>query len=114
MSQSLTFNDYQVKALVTAISVDDEFRDLVHWILGVSGEAGELSEKFKKIIRDKAGLVSEEDKIEMIKEMGDVLWYLAVLAKQLGVDFETVANENVKKLQNRHSRNLIKGSGDNR
>lgn len=114
MGKHMTMNEYQIKALVTAASVGDDFRDLLHWVLGVSGEAGEITEKFKKIIRDKGGSVSAEDKTEIVKEMGDVLWYLAVLAKQLDVDFETVAKENIKKLRSRQMRNKIGGSGDNR
>ncbi len=110
----MTLDEYQKEALVTAVFHDDEFKDLAHWVFGISGEAGEISEKIKKIIRDKNGVVSKEDKTELIKEMGDVLWYLAVLAKHLGYDFEEVGQSNIKKLRDRQARGKIHGSGDNR
>lgn len=110
----MTLDEYQKQALTTASSTGDEFKDLLHWVLGVNGEAGELAEKFKKIIRDKQSLISDSDKIEISKEIGDVLWYLAVLAHQLGVSLDTVANQNLAKLRSRHSRGVLGGSGDNR
>lgn len=110
----MTLNDYQKEALVTAVFSDDEFKDLAHWVFGVTGEAGEIAEKIKKIVRDKSGLPDDEDKAELLKEMGDVLWYLAVLAKHLDYDFEEVAALNIKKLRDRQARNVIQGSGDNR
>lgn len=109
-----TFDEYQAKALTTAKSNDDEFKDIMHWVLGVTGEAGEIAEKFKKIIRDKNGNISNEDKTELSKEIGDVLWYLAVLAHQLGLSFEEIANDNLDKLKSRKERGVIGGSGDNR
>ena len=110
----MTFDDYQQQALTTVLSTNDKFKDLLHWILGVNGEAGEIAEKIKKIIRDKNGEVSPEDKIELAKEIGDVLWYLAVLANQLGVSFDKVAQQNIEKLQSRQKRGKLGGSGDNR
>lgn len=83
-------------------------------ILGLSGETGELMEKFKKIIRDKGGKISEEDKLEIVKELGDVLWYTAVLAEYLGVEFEEVGRMNLAKLESRRERGVMQGSGDNR
>jgi NTP pyrophosphatase (non-canonical NTP hydrolase) len=58
--------------------------------------------------------VSDEDKQELVKEIGDVLWYLAVLAQHLGYDFEEVGKRNIAKLRDRQKRNKIGGSGDNR
>jgi NTP pyrophosphatase (non-canonical NTP hydrolase) len=55
----MTFDDYQKQALTTVLSTGDEFKDMLHWVLGINGEAGEVAEKMKKIIRDKAGVVSE-------------------------------------------------------
>src|ERR1700741_1147065 len=100
----MNFNDYQKRALTTVISSENEFRDLLHWVLGINGEAGEIAEKVKKIIRDKDGKVSEADKAEMAKEVGDVLWYLAVFAHHLGVPLETIAQQNLDKLQSRKAR----------
>lgn len=110
----MTFDEYQQQALTTVLSTDDEFKDLLHWILGVNGEAGEIAEKIKKIIRDKHGELSVEDKAELAKEIGDVLWYLAVLAHQLGVSFDKIATQNIEKLQSRQQRGVLGGSGDNR
>lgn len=110
----MTFDDYQQKALTTVLRTDSDFLDLLHFILGVNGEAGEIAEKIKKIIRDKNGNVSAEDKVELAKEIGDVLWYLAVLASQLGVSLDKVAEQNIEKLQSRQQRGKLGGSGDNR
>ena len=82
--------------------------------LGLAGESGEVCDKIKKIIRDKNGEASETDKTEVIKEMGDVLWYLAMLARYLGTDFEKVTALNIEKLTDRQKRNKIHGAGDNR
>jgi NTP pyrophosphatase (non-canonical NTP hydrolase) len=110
----MTFDDYQKQALTTALSTGDEFKDLLHWVLGINGEAGEVAEKIKKIIRDKNGEISQADKDEMAKEIGDVLWYIAVLAHELGFSFDDVAQQNIDKLQSRKARGVLGGSGDNR
>lgn len=110
----MTFEEYQKQALSTVLTTGDEFKDLLHWVLGLTGEAGEVAEKLKKIVRDKNSLVSEEDKIEMAKELGDVLWYLAVFAHDLGVPLDTIARQNLDKLQSRKARGVLGGSGDNR
>lgn len=83
-------------------------------ILGLSGESGEVADKVKKIIRDKNGKISEEDKQDLSKELGDVLWYLATSARYLGLDLENIAQDNIAKLDDRKARNQISGSGDNR
>lgn len=110
----MTLDEYQKQALTTVISSESEFKDLLHWVLGINGEAGEIAEKVKKIIRDKQGEVSEDDKAEMAKEIGDVLWYLAVFAHHLGVSFDDVAKQNLEKLASRQQRGTLGGSGDNR
>ncbi|HET8991971.1 MAG TPA: nucleoside triphosphate pyrophosphohydrolase family protein [Candidatus Saccharimonadales bacterium] len=110
----MTFKDYQTKALTTIISTDDELKDTLHWVLGINGEAGEVAEKVKKIIRDQNGVFTDEDKSELSKEIGDVLWYLAVFAHQLGYSLEDVASANLAKLSSRKDRGVLGGSGDNR
>jgi NTP pyrophosphatase (non-canonical NTP hydrolase) len=110
----MTLEEYQKQALTTVLSSDNEFRDLLHWVLGINGEAGEIAEKVKKIIRDKDGKVSDADKAELAKEVGDVLWYLAVFAHHLGVPLEEIAQQNLDKLQSRKARGVLGGSGDNR
>lgn len=110
----MQFNDYQKKALSTVLTTDDKFKDLLHWVLGINGESGEIAEKVKKIIRDKNGKVSAADKQDLAKEIGDVLWYLAVFADQLGVKMDDIAQANLDKLQSRKKRGVLGGSGDNR
>ena len=83
-------------------------------VLGLTGEAGETADKVKKIIRDKEGKFSEEDKREIVKELGDVMWYLAGIARYLDVDLSEVAEGNIEKLASRKQRGVISGSGDNR
>src|SRR5436305_11450297 len=110
----MTLDEYQKQALTTVISQNDTFKDTLHWVLGINGEAGEVAEKVKKIIRDKNGKISADDKKELAKEIGDVLWYLAVFAHDLGYSFDDVAAENLNKLQSRKSRGVLGGAGDNR
>lgn len=110
----MTLDEYQKAALVTALWSGDNLKDLSHWVLGISGESGEIAEKVKKIIRDFDGEVSEDTKKELIKEMGDVMWYLAVLSEHLGYKFDEVGKVNIAKLRDRQTRNKIQGSGDNR
>lgn len=87
---------------------------LLEKVMGVAGEAGEVADKFKKIIRDKDGKASEEDRQEIVKELGDVMWYLAGIARYMEVDFSEVAKRNLDKLEDRIQRGKIGGSGDNR
>ena len=110
----MNFDEYQKQAATTALFTGDDFMDLLHWTLGVGGEAGEITEKIKKIVRDKHGKLDPSDKEDLMKEVGDVLWYLAVLSQHLGYDFSEVAQANLDKLQSRQARGKIGGSGDNR
>lgn len=110
----MTFDEYQKRALTTVISQGDGFKDTLHWVLGINGEAGEVAEKVKKIIRDKNGVISQQDKEELAKEIGDVLWYLAVFAHDLGFQLDDIAGKNLEKLQSRKARGVLGGAGDNR
>src|SRR5687767_11958769 len=111
----MTFNEYQQQAIKTAVNRSDDFWSAgVYRTLGLVGEAGEVAEKMKKIICDKQGKISKADKDEIVKEMGDVLWYLQALADFLNVPFEKVAQTNLDKLYSRKQRGKIGGSGDNR
>lgn len=110
----MTFDEYQKRAITTALFTGDEFMDLLHWTLGVGGEAGEITEKIKKIVRDKHGEINETDREDLMKEVGDVLWYLAVLARHLGYSFDEVAETNLAKLKSRQVRGKLSGKGDNR
>ena len=106
----LTFNNYQKYARETAIYKDGIF----YPALGLCGESGEVADKIKKIYRDNDGIISEENKEQIVKEMGDVLWYLANMATDLGVTLEDVAKKNLEKIQSRQEKDLIHGEGDNR
>ncbi|MCT0016906.1 hypothetical protein EFE32_08750 [Lactococcus lactis subsp. lactis] len=83
-------------------------------ILGLTGEAGEVADKVKKVIRDQAGKLSVSDKKAISRELGDVLWYVATSARYLGISLEQIASENIEKLESRLSRGKISGSGDER
>lgn len=83
-------------------------------ILGLSGEAGEFSDKVKKILRDKDGKYDDTDRTELLKELGDVLWYVAAVARYLDEPFSELAAQNIDKLESRYQRNQLSGSGDNR
>ena len=109
----MTFQEYQEEARKTAIYPNKD-NNFIYPTLGLAGEAGEVAEKIKKVIRDGNGIVSEEKKEEITKELGDVLWYVANLAKELGITLEDVAQKNLIKLQSRQQRNELHGSGDNR
>ena len=86
----------------------------VEKVLGLAGEAGETADKIKKVLRDKDGVIDEHDKLEITKELGDVLWYVASIARYLDVPLEEVARLNLEKLEGRRQRNLLHGEGDNR
>lgn len=110
----MTFDEYQKQALTTAENNYDPLMAKTIWAMGVAGEAGEVVEKWKKIVAYKEGKVSDDDLAELAKELGDVVWYIAVMANSLDLSFDDVMQRNVKKLQDRQKRNVIKGAGDNR
>lgn len=87
---------------------------VAYLLLGLGGEAGELQNKYKKILRDESGELTEEAVLAMRQEIGDVLWYLDRLAEALGSTLEQEAKYNIAKLADRHRRGVIGGSGDNR
>jgi NTP pyrophosphatase (non-canonical NTP hydrolase) len=109
----MTFQEYQDEARKTAIYPNKD-NNFIYPTLGLAGEAGEVAEKIKKVIRDGNGIVTEEKKVEITKELGDVLWYVANLAKELGISMDEVATKNIEKLQSRQQRGELHGSGDNR
>jgi NTP pyrophosphatase (non-canonical NTP hydrolase) len=102
------FDEYQEQTRTTAIYPDE---GAVSYIaLGLNGEAGELAEKIKKYIRED----DEQYLDEAESELGDVLWYLARLADELGVSLGDVAEDNLAKLHDRQQRDVLTGQGDNR
>ncbi len=110
----MTFNEYQNESKKTAKYPKIDGKGYLYPVLGLAGEAGEVAEKIKKVFRDKNGKISDETRIEIIKELGDVLWYLSQISLELEVPFDKVAEENLKKLASRFERNKISGNGDNR
>jgi NTP pyrophosphatase (non-canonical NTP hydrolase) len=114
----VNFNEYQTLAKSTDLFVggskDFTSPAFLSKVLGLVGETGEVADKCKKILRDKGGVATDADVEELKKEIGDVLWYVATVARYLGLDLEDVAQANLKKLEDRHARNVISGSGDNR
>ena len=108
----MTFNDYQIQASATAIYPKEI--GLYYAALGLAGESGEICNATKKIARDDNGVLSEEKRQALIKETGDVLWYLAALCTELNVSMDDVAEINLGKLASRAQRGTISGSGDNR
>jgi len=108
----MTFDEYHDAAMETAFFPQEA--GLIYPILGLVGEAGEVAEKMKKIIRDQDGMMTEENRQEIAKELGDVLWYIAAIADGLFINLDSIAEKNLNKLQSRRSRNALSGSGDNR
>ena len=110
---SITAADYQARACETAIF--PKHRATEYLTLGLTGEAGEIANKVKKFIRD--GAAKDEylaKRIEIGYEIGDVLWYCAVLAEELEMNLGHIMEKNLEKLADRHKRGKISGSGDNR
>lgn len=109
----MEFNEYQKQSRTTA-KYPHVGNNFIYPTLGLAGESGEVAEKIKKIIRDDGGSVSAEKREEIAKELGDVLWYVAQIAAELGLSLENVAQGNLEKLSSRAARMKLGGSGDNR
>jgi len=105
---NITATQYQLKAKDTAIFPKQ--MALEYLALGLTSESGEIAGKIKKIIRDKTKL----DKEDLGAEIGDVLWYCAMLAEELSLDLGDLMENNIKKLSSRKNRGVIGGSGDKR
>lgn len=115
MSDQLTFADYQRLSGRTAVYPgrdDDEIA--AYPALGLAGEAGEVCEHVKKIIRDDDGMLTEERRQKLKKELGDVLWYVAALCTELDLEMGEIAQANIDKLADRQQRGVLQGEGDER
>jgi NTP pyrophosphatase (non-canonical NTP hydrolase) len=108
----IELSDYQQRSRRTAEYPRQAW--LTYPALGLAGEAGEVAEHAKKAIRDDGGLVTDERRQAMAKELGDVLWYVAQLASELGMELEEIAQANLEKLLSRQRRGVLSGSGDDR
>jgi NTP pyrophosphatase (non-canonical NTP hydrolase) len=109
----MDLDDYQRGALRTAAPRDKK-NELLHLVLGLAGESGEVAEKFKKWVRDLDSDESRIDRADIAQELGDVLWYVAVLADYLDLSLDDIASGNLAKLAGRRARGVLGGSGDNR
>jgi NTP pyrophosphatase (non-canonical NTP hydrolase) len=109
----MNFEDYQKKSRKTALypNVGENY---IYPTIGLAGETGEVSEKIKKVIRDKNGKIDDETRELLKKELGDVLWYVSQLASELGLSLDEIAEKNIEKLYSRLERGKLQGSGDNR
>lgn len=108
----MTFKNYQDKAVETAIYGAGS--TIIYPALGLANEAGEVLGKIKKVLRDNDGKFTTDKCVAIGDEIGDVLWYIAALARDLDLSLEDIANNNITKLLDRKARNVIQGSGDNR
>ena len=109
----MRFSEYQTRSRATAV-YPDAGNNIVYPALGLCGEAGETAEKVKKAIRDDEGTLTEERREAIAAELGDVLWYVAQLATEAGLDLEELAEANLEKLASRQRRSVLHGSGDTR
>jgi NTP pyrophosphatase (non-canonical NTP hydrolase) len=108
----MDFSEYQLKAKKTAIYPKKD--KIVYPALGLVGEAGEIANKVKKVLRDDGGHVTENRRNDLASEIGDVLWYVAALSTDLKLNLDDIAKDNIEKLFSRQQRNSLKGEGDNR
>lgn len=109
----MNLNEYQKLAKRTAAPKDKK-NEIFHLVLGLVGESGEIAEKTKKIVRDNASDFDALDKDDLKKELGDILWYIAILANYFDIELEEIGKKNIDKLASRLERGKISGSGDNR
>jgi NTP pyrophosphatase (non-canonical NTP hydrolase) len=109
----MELSDYQERSRATAV-YPGAGANLLYPTLGLCGEAGEVAEKVKKMVRDDAGVLSDERREALAKELGDVLWYVAQLATEAGLDLDVIATGNLDKLLSRRERDVLRGSGDDR
>ncbi len=108
----MNFNEYQEKAKSFVFHELSKKDRIILWTLGITGESGEVADHLKKALRGDCSI--EDKKEDLIKEIGDVMWYGALLADELGVSLEEVAKININKLSSRKMRGKMMGSGDNR
>jgi NTP pyrophosphatase (non-canonical NTP hydrolase) len=106
-------SEYQRRSRATAV-YPDAGENLAYPALGLCGEAGEAAEKVKKAMRDDGGVLTDERREALAAELGDVLWYVAQLATEAGLDLGEIAGENLAKLLSRQERGVLQGSGDTR
>lgn len=97
----MNFEDYQKEASSTAL-YPNRLNNLEYPTLGLTGEAGEVANIVKKIRRDFDGELTDEIRVKLQDELGDVLWYISACADELGLTLKEIAEYNVGKLAKRH------------
>jgi NTP pyrophosphatase (non-canonical NTP hydrolase) len=112
-SRAMRISEYQELSRRTA-TYPGAGENIVYPTLGLAGEAGEVAEKVKKLMRDDAGVMSDERRDALAGELGDVLWYVAQVATEAGLDLDEIAQGNLDKLLSRQQRGVLSGSGDRR
>lgn len=123
--ERLTISEYQEGTEKTAIYRDgiaraaqsgliENWANLSYCAHGLTGEAGELSNDIKKVVRDDGGLVTPERAERLFKEIGDCYWYLSQICNELGFKIENVMDFNLSKLASRQERGVLTGSGNDR
>lgn len=111
----MKLDDYQEESRDLAVYPGiDEFGGLIYASLGLNGEAGEVADIVKKAIRDNDGKLDHERTEALLKELGDTLWYLSAVASELGFRLSYIAQKNLDKLNDRRTRGVLKGTGDDR
>lgn len=108
---ALSFDEYQSLAMLTRTGDANAF---FYPALGLAGEAGEVAENIKKMIRDDGGDLTDSRRAALAKELGDVMWYLAALATDCQLTLDQIAEANISKLRSRQERGVLHGSGDDR
>lgn len=109
----MLISEYQHLSRRTA-TYPDAGDNIVYPTLGLAGEAGEVAEKVKKLLRDDGGVMSDERRAALAGELGDVLWYVAQVATEAELDLQEIAQGNLDKLLSRQERGVLSGSGDER
>ncbi len=110
LPESLTFKQYQAASRATAI-YREQGANYVYPTLGLMSEAGEVADRIKRIERDDGGMVTDQKRVEVSSELGDVLWYVAQLATEFGLELSDIAAENLEKLKRRQDDGTLGGYG---
>ena len=108
------FGEYLKKTRLTDSSNCSTDPNYLYYVLGLCGETGEVAEKIKKLLRDNKGVITEEFRQALKKELGDIQWYSARIADLFDIDYDDMAETNINKLLKRKEMNLIHGNGDER
>jgi len=108
------FLEYQDKSMKTDTKVVINDNRIAFYALGIADEAGEVAGKIKKLIREKNSVLTEDYKKEIVKELGDVLWYMTQMCTYMNVSLEDVAKSSIEKIMSRQERGKLFGNGDNR